>query len=137
MRTLIIAAAVACATAAVLAQASKTYKGLEMSVAGVERAPTAKLLDCPPSTNTVTAQSRGAEEFVIVNVKFKVLPDFKPMPLNRAKATDMSGKSYTTSIAFVDVGKVPDFSCAIPFRVPTGTKLKSVQVETASLDLPQ
>jgi hypothetical protein len=137
MRILITAAAVACATAAVLAQSSKTFKGLEMSVAGVERAPTAKLLDCPPSTNTVTAQSRGAEEFVIATVKFKVLPDFKPMPLNRAKATDTSGKTYTTSIAFVDVGKVPEFSCAIPFRVPTGTKLKSLQVETASLDLPQ
>jgi hypothetical protein len=137
MRTLIIAAAVASATAAVLAQAPKNFKGLEMSVAGVERAPTAKLLDCPPSTNTVTAQSRGAEEFVVVTVKFKVLPEFKPMQLKRPTGIDTSGKTFISPISFVDVGKTPEFSCTIPFRVPTGVKLKSVQVESVSLDVPQ
>ena len=43
-----------------------TYKGLEMSVAGVERAPTASLKDCPPGGNTVNATSRPGEEFVTV-----------------------------------------------------------------------
>ena len=137
MRMLITAAAVACATAVVLAQAPKTFKGLEMSVASVDRQPTAKLLDCPPSTNTVTAQPRGAEEFVIVNVKFKVLPDFKPGQMKRPTATDTSGKQFTSPISFVDVGKTPEFTCGIPFRVPTGVKLKAIQIETASLDLPQ
>ena len=36
---------------------------------------------------------------------------------------------------FVDVGSVPQFSCAIPFRVPSGTALKSLQVDAATLDL--
>jgi hypothetical protein len=27
------------------------------------------------------------------------------------------------------------FSCSIPFRVPAGTKAKSIQIEDASLDL--
>jgi hypothetical protein len=136
MRILLTAAAVACAAAAVLAQGSKTFKGLEMTVAGVERAPSARLLDCPPGSNTVNAQARGAEEFAVVTINFKVLPDFKPMPIKRPTITDMSGKVYNTAVQFVDVGKVPTFSCAIPFRVPSGTKLKSVQIESVSLDLP-
>jgi len=36
---------------------------------------------------------------------------------------------------FVDVGSVPEYSCTFPFRVPDGTKLKSLQIESASLDL--
>jgi hypothetical protein len=30
---------------------------------------------------------------------------------------------------------VPDYSCTFPFRVPEGTKLKALQLESASLDL--
>ena len=43
-----------------------TYKGLEMSVAGVERAPKASLKDCPPGGNTVNATTRPGEEFAVV-----------------------------------------------------------------------
>jgi hypothetical protein len=116
--------------------APKTYKGLEISVAGVERAASARLSDCPPGTNTVNATTRGAEEFAIVTLKLKVLPGFQPVTLKRPVLTDASGKTYNTAVSFLDVGKVPEFSCAIPFRVPAGTKLKRVQIDALSLDLP-
>jgi hypothetical protein len=114
-----------------------TYKGLEMAVAGVERAPTASLKDCPPGGNTVNATTRPGEEFVVVKVTFKVLSGFQPSTtLKRPVLTDDSGKIYNTAVSFVDVGSTPDFSCAIPFRVPTGTTLKSVQIDSATLEIP-
>ena len=119
-----------------VAQSPKTYKGLEISVGGVERSLRAPLSDCPPGTNTQVGNARGAEEFAIVTIKMKVLPDFKPFMMARPKLTDASGKVYNTGISFVDVGKVPEFSCAIPFRVPQGTKLKSIQIDSVSIDLP-
>ena len=124
--------------AAAQSAASKpvTFKGLEMSVAGVERAANASLKDCPPGGNTVNATTRPGEEFAVVRVDFKVLPAFQPNTmLKRPTVTDASGKTYNTAVSFVDVGSVPQFSCAIPFRVPTGTALKSLQVDAATLDL--
>jgi hypothetical protein len=113
-----------------------TYNGLEMTVDNVQRAPTASLKDCPPGGNTVNATTRPGEEFAIVTVNFKVLPAFQPNTmLKRPTVTDTSGKTYNTAVSFVDVGKVPEFSCSIPFRVPSGTALKSFQVDTATLDL--
>ena len=109
-----------------------------MSVAGVERAPTASLKDCPPGGNTVNATSRPGEEFAVVKVNFKVLPAFQPNTvLKRPTVTDESGKTYNTAVAFVDVGGTPEFSCAIPFRVPAGTTLKSLQIDSATLHLSQ
>jgi hypothetical protein len=129
---LIVAAPVAAQSAA----KPVTYNGLQMSVASVERAPTASLKDCPPGGNTVNATTRPGEEFAIVTVNFKVLPAFKENTiLKRPTVTDASGKTYNTAVSFVDVAKVPEFSCSIPFRVPAGTNLKSFQVDTASLDL--
>jgi hypothetical protein len=114
-----------------------TYKGLEISVAGVERAPTASLKDCPPGGNTVNATTRPGEEFAVVKVNFKVLPAFQPnTALKRPTVTDESGKTYNTAVSFVDVGGTPEFSCAIPFRVPAGTSLKALQIDTATVDLP-
>jgi hypothetical protein len=113
-----------------------TFKGLEISVAGVERAPSASLKDCPPGDNRVNAMTRPGEEFAVVTVKFKVLPAFQPNTmLKKPTLTDSAGKTYNTAVSFVDVGSVPEFSCAIPFRVPTGTALKSVQIDSTSLDL--
>ena len=112
-----------------------TYKSLEMSVASVDRAPSASLKDCPPGGNTVNAMSRPGEEFAVVTVKFKVLPGFEPTPMKRPVLTDAAGKTYNTAVSFVDVGSVPEFSCAIPFRVPAGTAVKSLQIDNASLDL--
>jgi hypothetical protein len=115
-----------------------TYKGLEMSVASVERAATASLKDCPPGDNRVNAMTKPGEEFAVVTLKFKVLPAFHANTiLKKPTLTDSAGRTYNTAVSFVDVGSVPEFSCAIPFRVPTGTALKSVQVDSASLDLPK
>ena len=114
-----------------------THKGLEMSVASVERAASASLKDCPPGDNRVNAMTRPGEEFAVVTVKFKVTPAFdKTTILKKPTLTDSSGKTYNTAVSFVDVGSTPEFSCAIPFRVPTGTSLKSVQIDSATLEIP-
>lgn len=113
-----------------------TYKGLEMSVASVERAATASLKDCPPGDNRVNATTKPGEEFAVVTLKFKVLPAFQANTmLKKPTLVDSAGKTYNTAVSFVDVGSVPEFSCAIPFRVPTGAALKAVQIDSASLDL--
>src|SRR5918912_1040304 len=113
-----------------------TYNGLEMTVDSVQRAPTASLKDCPPGGNTVNATTRPGEEFAIVTVNFKVLPAFQANTiLKRPTVTDSAGKTYNTAVSFVDVGSVPEFSCAIPFRIPAGTAVKSLQIDTATLDL--
>ena len=109
--------------------------GLEATVTKVERAATSSLRDCPPGTNTVTAVTRPGEQFALVTVAFKVSPAFKPSPMKRPSVTDTADKKYNTSSTFVDVGSVPEYSCTFPFRVPEGTKLKALQIETASLDL--
>lgn len=113
-----------------------TADGLEMTVAGVQRAATASLKDCPPGGNTVNATTRPGEEFAVVTVNFKVLPSFqKNTTFKRPSLVAADGKTYNTAVSFVDVGAVPEFSCAIPFRVPAGTALKSLQIQSASLDL--
>lgn len=113
----------------------QTFNGLEMTPVSVQRAAVASLKDCPPGSNVVNATTRPGEEFAIVTVKFKVTPAFKPGPMKRPQLIDGSGKAFSTSAQFYDVGSVPEFSCAIPFRVPAGTAVKSMTVETATLDL--
>ena len=102
----------------------------------MERASRVSLGDCPPGANTVSSTAKPGEEFAVVTLKAKVSPSYKPEPIKRPTLTDKSGKVYNTAVSFVDVGKVPEFSCAIPFRVPAGTALKSLQIDTLSLDLP-
>jgi hypothetical protein len=109
--------------------------GLDATVTKVERAASASLRDCPPATNTVNAVTRPGEQFALVTVAFKVSPAFKPSPMKRPTVTDTADKKYNTASTFVDVGSVPEYSCTFPFRVPEGTKLKSLQIETTSLDL--
>ena len=109
--------------------------GLDATVTKVERAATASLRDCPPGTNTVTAVTRPGEQFALVTVAFKVSPAFKPSPMKRPTVTDTADKKYNTAATFVDAGSVPEYSCTFPFRVPEGTKLKALQIETTSLDL--
>ena len=106
-----------------------------MVVVGVERASSAGLSDCPPGENTQRAMAKPGEGFAIVTVKMKVLPAYKPGPLNRPVLTDAAGKTYNTAVSFVDLQKVPEVSCAFPFRIPDGTKLKSVRIDTVSFDL--
>jgi hypothetical protein len=109
--------------------------GLDATVTKVERAATASLRDCPPGTNTVTAVTRPGEQFALVTVTFKVAPSFKASPMKRPTVTDAADKRYNTASTFVDVGSVPEYSCTFPFRVPDGTKLKALQLESTSLDL--
>jgi hypothetical protein len=117
------------------ASPSQTFQGLEMTVTKVERATTASLRDCPPGTNTVNAVTRPGEQFALVTIAFKVEAAFKPSPMKRPSVTDTSDKSYLTASQFVDVGSVPEYSCTFPFRIPEGTKLKTLHIETVSLDL--
>src|SRR3954465_2590314 len=109
--------------------------GLDAAVTKVERAASASLRDCPPGANTVNAVTRPGEQFALVTVAFKVASSFQPAGMKRPSITAASDKKYNTAATFVDVGKVPEFSCAFPFRVPEGTKLKSLQIEGASFDL--
>ena len=120
---------------AVQGAGSKTTRGLEIAAAGVEHSAKASLKDCPPGANTVGSTAKPGEEFAIVTLNFKVLPAFKPATFRRPVLTDAGGKTYNTAVSLVDVGNVPEFSCAIPFRVPSGTKAKSIQIEDASIDL--
>ena len=127
--------------AAAAAQAGKaqTVNGLQMTVAGVKLMEKAGLRDCPPGTNTVNAVQRPGDQLSVVTVAFKVLPDFKPRPpgtMKRPVATAADGTAYNTSVQFVDVGSVPEYSCDFVYRVPSGTVLKTLQIEDAKFDLP-
>src|SRR3984893_5255473 len=111
---------------------SQNYQGLDIKVTKVERATSASLRDCPPGTNTVSAVTRPGEQFALVTVAFKVGPAFKPAPMKPPTVTDAADKSYFTPSQFVDVGSLPEYSCTFPFRVPDGTKLKTLKIENAS-----
>ena len=117
------------------ASKAQPLPGLDATVTKVERAASASLRDCPPGSNTVNAVTRPGEQFALVTVAFKVSPAFKAAPMKRPSVTDAADKKYNTAATFVDVGSVPEYSCTFPFRVPEGTKLKALQLETASLDL--
>ena len=102
-------------TAAVLAQSSKTFKGLEMSVAGVERAPTAMAARLPTQhehRHRTVARCRGIRDRdgEVQSAAGLQADAAEPREGYRHLRQDL----HTTSIAFVDVGKVPEFSCAIP-----------------------
>lgn len=118
-------------------QASRptNYKGLEITVLGVERAQNVPLLDCPPGSNSQRGNARGGEEFAVVNIAFKVTPAFKETIVKKPTLTDAAGKVYNTSVAIIDPGSQPEYKCSFPFRVPAGTKVGSVQIETATIDL--
>ena len=117
------------------AKTAQPLPGLDATVTKVEHASSASLRDCPPGTNTVNAVTRPGETFALVTVAFKVSPAFKASAMKRPTVTDAADKKYNTASTFVDVGSVPDYSCTFPFRVPEGTRLKALQLESSSLDL--
>ena len=130
------AIALTIASAALAAQGPpKTVNGLQVTVKSVERTEKASLRDCPPSTNSVNAVQRPGDEIAVVTVNFKVMPDFKPVMLKRPIATATDDKVFNTSVQFVDVGSVPEYSCQFIYRVPQGTKLKSFAIESTIFDL--
>jgi len=124
------------ATAAIAAQ-SRAVPGLDVTVTKVERATSASLKDCPPATNTVNAVVKPGEQFVLVTASFKVGAGFSADPLKgkRPTAVDAAGKKYFTPSYLVDPGSVAEYSCTFPFRVAEGTKLKTLSVESATIDL--
>jgi hypothetical protein len=129
-------AVLACGAAALAAQGKpQTSKNLQMTPTSVELTDKGSLRDCPPGTNTVNSVARAGEQIANVTVAFKVLAGFNPGPMKRPTVTGADGKIYNTSVQFVDVGSVPEFSCTFVYRVPQGTQLKSMQIEDATLDL--
>jgi hypothetical protein len=70
-----------------------------------------------------------------VKVDFKVTPAFKPVAMAKPVLTDEAGKTYNTAQSFADIGSVPAFSCTFSFRVPKGTTLTRLTLDTVSLDL--
>jgi hypothetical protein len=132
-----VAALVVMAAAALSARQAgpQNYKGLEISVAGIARGMVVDLKDCPPGSNTVKGMTRPGEEFASVLVKFTVTPAFKNMMIKKPVLVDTTGKSYNTAVAFIDPASVPEYTCAFHYRVPDGTRLKSLQIDTITLDL--
>ena len=112
------------------------YKGLEVTPIGIERAKNVALIDCPPGNNSVRGNARGEEEFIVVNMAFKVTPSFDAKTIvKKPVLTDASGKTYNTSVSIIDAGSVPEYKCGFPFRVPLGTKAASVAIDTATISL--
>ncbi len=111
------------------------YKGLEITVAGIERSAAVGLRDCPPGSNTIRGLTKPGEEFAIVNLSFKVTPAFKETIVKKPVLLDASGKTFNTAMSFVDPGSVPEYSCGFAYRVPEGTKLGKIQIDTATIDL--
>ncbi len=122
----------------VVAQSTpQTYKGLEVSVKGVTRATNVSLTDCPPGANSVRGVIKPGDttEFASVTVDFKVLPAFKPGPFPKPVLHDAAGKTYNTAQSFADIGAAPSFSCTFAYRVPKGTKVARLMLDTATFDL--
>ena len=138
-RSLLISCGLTLALAAgVAAQSKQTYKGLEVTVSGVERTTNLSLSDCPPRANSVRGVIRPGDtnEFAAVKVDFKVTSDFKPGGvLAKPVLQDQDGKSYNTAQSFADIGTAQSFSCTFAFRVPKGTKVKSFMIDTLNIDL--
>jgi hypothetical protein len=111
------------------------YKGLEITVTGVERASSVGLKDCPPGANSIRGLTKPGEEFAIVTVAIKVTPAFKETLVKKPVLLDASGKVFNTAMAFVDPGSQPEYSCGFAYRVPEGTKLGKIQIDTATLDV--
>jgi hypothetical protein len=124
------------ATAAMQAGKPTNYKGLEVTPLGIERAKNVALIDCPPGTNSVRGNARGEEEFAVVTLAFKVTPAFDAKTIvKKPVLTDTSGKTYNTSVSIIDAGSVPEYKCSFPFRVPMGTKVASVAIDTATINV--
>jgi hypothetical protein len=111
------------------------YKGLEVTPLGIERARNVALIDCPPGNNTVRGNAREGEEFAVVTLAFKVTSAFKETIVKKPVLTDASGKTYNTSVSIIDPGSQPEYKCTFPFRVPAGTKVASVAIDTATINI--
>ena len=136
-KTLLVPIIAVCmvATAAMQAGKSTSYKGLEITPLSIERAMNVPLIDCPPGSNTVRGNAKPGEEFAVVTLAFKVTPAFKETIVKKPVLTDSAGKPYNTSVAIIDPASVPEYKCSFPFRVPAGTRVASVQIDTVKIDV--
>ena len=128
----------ACLVATATGQAGKPtiFKGLEVTPLGIERARNVALVDCPPGQNSVRGNARGEEEFAVVTLAFKVTPSFDARTIvKKPVLTDTAGKTYNTSVSIIDAGSVPEYKCSFPFRVPLGTRVASVAIDTATINV--
>ena len=118
-------------------QQPTSYKGLELKAASVERATNVSLADCPPGANIVRGVIKPGDtnEFASVKVDFTVTPAFKPTAIPKPVLHDESGKTYNTAQSFAEIAGTQPFSCTFSFRVPKGTKLARLVLDTTSLDL--
>ena len=136
MRVAATAVFTVCVVAIAIAQTKPTnYKGLEITPLGIERAKNVALIDCPPGQNSVRGNARGEEEFAVVKLAFKVTPAFKETVVKKPVLTDTAGKTYQTSVSIIDPGSKPDYECGFPFRVPLGTKVASIAIDTATINV--
>jgi hypothetical protein len=115
--------------------ASATFSGMDFAVAGVTRATNVSLADCPPGANSVRGVIRpgDANEFasVTLDIKVQTKPATVPSPILR----DDAGKEYKTAQTFVEFAAGSSFSCTFSYRVPKGTKLALLTIDSATLDL--
>jgi hypothetical protein len=127
-----------CLVAVAAGQAGKpsSYKGLDITAVSLERAKNVALIDCPPGMNSVRGNARGEEEFAVVTLAFKVTPAFDAKTIvKKPVLTDTAGKTYNTSVSIIDAGSQPDYKCGFPFRVPLGTKVASVAIDTTTINI--
>jgi len=136
-KAVITASFTVCLVAIATGQTKPTnYKGLEITPLGIERAKNVALIDCPPGQNSVRGNARGEEEFVVVNAAFKVTPAFDAKTIvKKPVLTDSAGKTYNTSVSIIDAGSLPEYKCGFPFRVPLGTKVASISIDTATINI--
>jgi hypothetical protein len=130
-------AALACLAVTAAGQGKPTnYKGLEIAAVGIERARNVALIDCPPGSNTVRGNAREGEEFAVITLAFTVTPAFDAKTIvKKPVLTDASGKTFNTSVSIIDPASVAEYKCSFPFRVPAGTKVASVTIDTATINV--
>ena len=135
-KAVVTASFTVCLVAIAIGQTKPTnYKGLEVTPLGIERAKNVALIDCPPGNNSVRGNARGEEEFAVVTLAFKVTPAFKETIVKKPVLTDTAGKTYNTSVSIIDPGSLPEYKCTFPFRVPLGTKIASVAIDSATINI--
>ncbi|HWI20598.1 MAG TPA: hypothetical protein VNT81_22740 [Vicinamibacterales bacterium] len=66
----------------------------------------------------------------------EITPSFDPKTIvKKPVLTDASGKAFQTSASIIDAGSVPEYKCSFPFRVPAGTKVASISIDTATINV--
>ena len=117
--------------------ATGSYRGLDATVTGVARATNVSLTDCPAGANIVRGVIRPGDpnEFASVTLDFKVQPTFKPSAVPSPILHDEGGKTYKTAQTFGEVTAGASFSCTFSYRVPKGTRLSRLTIDTAAIDL--